>query len=228
MNLNQHPPVNLIVRGVLFDMDGVLMSSLGSVERSWQRYAKLRGLDAEHAIQMAHGRRAIETVRALRPDLDAQAELGVIERWEIEDNAGLVVLPGVRQLLKSLPCGSWAIVTSATERLARSRLAYAGIAIPEHFVTAETVTHGKPHPEPYQHGAELLGCRPDQCLVIEDAPAGVAAGKAAGCRVLAVLATHAPETLKAADWCVATLADVQAANGNDGNIHLSFQPWILS
>jgi mannitol-1-/sugar-/sorbitol-6-phosphatase len=226
-NKNQHGAIlDLTVHGVLFDMDGVLMSSLGSVERSWQRYAELRGLDAGLAVKMAHGRRAIETVRALRPDLDAQAELGVVERWEIEDNAGLVVLPGVRQLLDSLPQGSWAIVTSATARLARSRLAHAGITIPEHFVTAETVTHGKPHPEPYQHGAALLGCRPDQCLVIEDAPAGVAAGKSAGCYVLAVLATHPPETLKAADWCVATLADVHAGSGKDGNIHLRFNPLI--
>lgn len=219
--------VEIGVRGVLFDMDGVLMSSLGSVERSWQRYAKLRGLDAELAVKMAHGRRAIETVRALRPDLDARTELGLVERWEIEDNEGLVVLPGVRQLLASLPLGSWAIVTSATERLARSRLAHAGITIPEHFVTAETVTHGKPHPEPYQHGADLLGCRPDECLVIEDAPAGVAAGKSAGCKVLAVLATHAPESLKAADWCVATLDDVDATSDKDGTIHLRFEPWLL-
>lgn len=217
--------MDLTVRGVLFDMDGVLMSSLGSVERSWQRYAKSRGLDAELAVKLAHGRRAIETVRTLRPDLDADSELRVIEAWEIEDNEGLVVLPGVRELLAALPEGSWAIVTSATERLARSRLAFAGIRIPEHFVTAETVTHGKPHPEPYRHGAAVLGLAPSDCVVIEDAPAGVAAGKAAGCNVLAVLTTHAPETLTEADWQVPTLADVRPILQPEGAIILRFESW---
>jgi sugar-phosphatase len=217
--------MDLKVRGVLFDMDGVLMSSLGSVERSWQRYAKSRGLDAELAVKLAHGRRAIETVRTLRPDLDADAELRVIETWEIEDNEGLVVLPGVRELLAALPEGSWAIVTSATERLARSRLAFAGIRIPEHFVTAETVTHGKPHPEPYLHGAAVLGFAARDCVVIEDAPAGVAAGKAAGCKVLAVLTTHASDTLTEADWQVPTLADVRAICQPEGSVVLRFESW---
>ena len=217
--------VDLSVRGVLFDMDGVLMSSLGSVERSWQRYAELRGLDPKLAVQMAHGRRAIETIRALRPDLDDEAELRVIEDMEVEDNEGLVVLPGVLAMLAALPESAWAIVTSATERLARSRLAHAGIEIPKYFVTGDSVTHGKPHPEPYQRGAELLGVTPHECVVIEDAPAGVAAGKAAGCKVLAVLTTHAAETLTAADWRVATLADVQTSAETDGCVALRFESW---
>jgi sugar-phosphatase len=217
--------VELRVRGVLFDMDGVLMSSLGSVERSWRSYAKSRSLDPELAIKMAHGRRAIETVRALRPDLDADSELRIIEDLEVEDNEGLVVLPGVREMIAALPKDSWALVTSATERLARSRLAFAGIAIPNHFVTAETVSHGKPHPEPYQRGAALLGVAAEQCLVVEDAPAGVAAGKAAGCRVLAVLTTHPAATLMAADWRVATLAEVLTTGGPRNQLTLRFDPW---
>lgn len=200
--------VKINVQGVLFDMDGVLMSSLGSVERSWRSYAEARNLDPELAIRMAHGRRAIETVRTLRPDLDADAELRVIEDLEVGDNEGLVVLPGVRKLLAALPAGRWGIVTSATERLARSRLAHAGIQIPPHFITADMVANGKPHPEPYRTGAARLGLKPEECLVIEDAPAGIAAGKAAGCRVLAVLATHPMETLMQADWRVTTLEDV--------------------
>lgn len=215
--------VELQVRGVLFDMDGVLMSSIGSVERSWQRYAASRGLDAELAIHLAHGRRAIETVRALRPDLDDVTELRYIEDLEVEDNEGLVVLPGVRELLASLPEGSWAVVTSATGRLARSRMAHAGILIPRHFVTAETVSRGKPHPEPYLYGAKLLGAEPGECLVIEDAPAGVRSGKAAGCPVLAVLTTYAPETLMGADWLVPNLAGVQANSDEFGRIRLQFE-----
>ncbi len=217
--------VELRVRGVLFDMDGVLMSSLGSVERSWRSYANSRSLDPELAIKMAHGRRAIETVRALRPDLDAVAELRIIEDLEVEDNEGLVVLPGVQEMIAALPEGSWGIVTSATERLARSRLAFAGIRIPEHFVTSETVAQGKPHPEPYQRGAALLGVNVQECVVVEDAPAGVAAGKAAGCRVLAVLSTHPPETLMAADWRVESLAGVRTAAGPRDQITLRFEPW---
>ena len=216
--------VELKIRGVLFDMDGVLMSSLGSVERSWHKYAISRDLDPELAIKMAHGRRAIETIRALRPDLDDEAELRVIEDMEIEDNEGLVVLPGVREMIAALPEDAWAIVTSATERLALSRLAVAGLAIPKHFITADRVKLGKPHPEPYLRGAELLGVTPDECVVVEDAPAGVAAGKAAGCKVLAVLTTHAPETLTAADWRVDTLADVQTAAEPGGRLTLRFRP----
>jgi len=206
-------------------MDGVLMSSLGSVERSWRSYAKARSLDPELAVKLAHGRRAIETVQALRPDLDAKAELQIIEDLEVGDNEGIVVLPGVRKILAELPPGSWGIVTSATERLARSRLAYAGIAIPKYFVTADMVANGKPHPEPYRTGAAMLGAPVEQSIVIEDAPAGVASGKAAGCRVLAVLTTHPADTLTSADWRVATLEDVQIVTGTDGSFGLRMHLW---
>ncbi len=220
--------VELRVRGVMFDMDGVLMSSLGSVERSWRSYAESRSVDPELAVKIAHGRRAIETVQALRPDLDARSELRLIEDLEVGDNEGLVVLPGVREMIGALPEDSWAIVTSATERLARSRLAFAGIAIPKYFVTADLVAHGKPHPEPYQRGAALLGISVEQCLVVEDAPAGVAAGKAAGCRVMAVLTTHPAATLAAADWRVATLDEVRTTGGPRDQITLRFDPWTAA
>lgn len=215
--------VKLAVRGVLFDMDGVLMSSLGSVERSWNRYALSRGVDPELAVRLAHGRRAIETVRLLRPDLDPQEELGLVEAWEIADGEGIGVLPGVRDLIAALPKNSWAIVTSATERLARSRLAFVGIPIPEHLVTSETVNRGKPHPEPYLHAAQLIGAAPPDCVVIEDSPAGVASGKAAGCHVLGVLTTHSAESLADADWRVPTLAAVRVNTQNDA-VALHFTP----
>ena len=201
--------VQLEVSGLLFDMDGVLMSSLGSVERSWRKFAELHGIDPERTIQIAHGRRAMETIQMLLPHVDAAKELRVIEQLEVEDTEGLIVLPGVLDLLHSLPADAWTIVTSATTRLAKSRLACAGITPPARFITSEMVAQGKPHPEPYRRGAELLGLAPQDCLVIEDAPAGVASGKAAGCSVLAVLTTHAPETLTAADWRISTLADLR-------------------
>jgi sugar-phosphatase len=211
----------LRVCGILFDMDGVLMSSLGSVERSWRIYAKERGLDPDLAIRLAHGRRALETVRELMPDADHQAELLAIEDLEVADNEGIAVLPGVRELLQSLPHDRWAIVTSATGRLARSRLAYAGLSVPDRFVSSEMVENGKPHPEPYQRGAALLRCDPASCLVVEDAPAGVAAGKAAGCKVLGVLTTHSAASLHQADWRVPTLESVHVTTLPDGTLEVT-------
>ena len=167
-------------KGLLFDMDGVLISSLGSVERSWQTWAEGHGIDVGETIKTAHGMRAIETVRVLRPDSDHAAELKVIEDLEIGDTEGLQVLDGVASILQSLPQKFWTIVTSATERLTRSRLAFAGIPVPQHIVTADMVTHGKPHPEPYLRGAKILGLAPADCIVIEDSTSGAKAGHSCG------------------------------------------------
>lgn len=208
--MESFPAVSMVTlhpRGILFDMDGVLVSSLGSVERSWERWAEARGVDRELAIHTAHGRRAIETVRLLRPDLNDMEELQWLERMEIEDKVGLETLAGVERILKNLPEKYWTVVTSATERLARSRMEAAGIRVPTRIVSADVVTQGKPHPEPYCKGAELLGLTPAECLVIEDSASGVQAGHAAGCRVLATLYSHSLESLTDADWIVRSLDD---------------------
>jgi sugar-phosphatase len=212
-------------KGLLFDMDGVLVSSLGSVERSWQTWAERHGLDVRETIKTAHGMRAIETVRTLRPDADHAAELKVIEDLEVEDNDGLEVLEGVAAILETLPQKYWTIVTSATERLARSRLAFAGIPVPEHIITADAVTHGKPHPEPYLKGAQILGFDPEDCVVIEDSPSGSKAGHAAGCKVLATTFSHRVDQLAAADWIVESLAGVVITilPGDEG-LQLTFTP----
>lgn len=215
--------VKVRTRGILFDMDGVLISSLGSVERSWQRWGEMRGIDGSLAIKTAHGMRAIDTIRRLRPDLDDAAELRVIENIEIEDREGLELLRGVLPLLAAVPRDRWTIVTSATERLARVRLEHAGVPAPQRFITADMVQRGKPDPEPYLRGAELLGLRPEDCLVIEDATSGTKAGKAAGCKVLATLFSHSPRDLAAADWLVDSLEDVQGRLEGDW-IELEFQP----
>jgi sugar-phosphatase len=215
--------VKVEVRGILFDMDGVLVSSLGSVERSWTKYGELRGVDGATAIKAAHGKRAIETIRLLRPDLDEQEELNLIEDIECADSDDIEVLSGVKSLLSKLPKGSWTIVTSATERLARLRLETAGLAVPEKFITADMVQHGKPHPEPYLRGAALLGFQPEDCLVIEDAPAGAAAGHKAGAKVLTTLFSHTQEELASADWVVDSLEHVHVRTTEKG-IELSFEP----
>jgi mannitol-1-/sugar-/sorbitol-6-phosphatase len=212
-------------KGLLFDMDGVLISSLGSVERSWQTWAERHGLDVRETIKTAHGMRAIETVRKLRPDADHLAELKVIEDLEVDDTDGLQVLEGVTAILGSLPQKYWTIVTSATERLARSRLAFAGIGVPEHIVTADMVVRGKPDPEPYLKGARILGLAPEDCIVIEDSTSGAKAGHAAGCKVLATTFSHSIEQLTAATWIVASLAQVKIEIlPQDAGLELEFTP----
>lgn len=212
------------IKGILFDMDGVLVSSIGSVERAWTKWAEMHGLDPVSTIHGAHGRRSIDSIRAIRPDLDAQSENDRIEDWEVEDREGVHRLAGVSALFAQLPEGSWTIVTSATRRLAKARLEAAGITPPEKFITADDVAKGKPDPEPYRKGAELLGFDPHECLVIEDAVSGATAGRAAGCKVLATTLSHSIESLIAADWIVDTLEGIKVTVLGAEGLELEFQP----
>jgi|SRR5580658_2749174 sugar-phosphatase len=191
-------PVIVHCQGILFDMDGILISSIGSVERSWTKWAGMRGIDPEVALGIAHGRRAIETVAMLRPDLDGEVELKILEDFEIADNEGLKVLPGVCEMLKRLPADRWTVVTSATEKIAHARLADGGIPVPRQLVTANRVTRGKPHPEPFIVGAALLGFKPAECVVFEDSASGAIAGREAGCTVIDTTFSHSVESLDAA------------------------------
>jgi sugar-phosphatase len=201
-------PVAIRCKGVLFDMDGILISSIGSVERSWTTWAIARDIDPALAIHTAHGRRAIETIRKLRPDLNDEVELKYIEDLEVEDNEGLAVLPGVPELLAALPAHRWTVVTSATERLARIRMAAGGIAVPERIITADHVTSGKPHPAPYLKGAEILGIPASECVVFEDSGSGAKAGRAAGCTVVGTTFSHPIEELGAAHYLLPDLTGV--------------------
>jgi len=210
-------------KGILFDMDGVLISSIGSVVRCWRRWAEIYDIPNAETYTVPHGVRAIDTVKLLRPDIDPEEGLRTIEDMEVEDMADLKVLPGVKKLLEGLPLERWAIVTSATQRLLRARLAAAGLPIPTRLISGDMVERGKPDPEPYRRGAELLGLVPGECIVVEDAPSGVGAGKAAGARVLAVLGTHSAEELKQADWIAASLEDLTVTSGANG-MELRFTP----
>ncbi len=216
-------PVRITCKGILFDMDGILISSIGSVERSWTKWAHLRGVDPALARKTAHGRRAVETIAKLRPDLDSEKELKVIEDIEIADNEGLTVLPGVLDLLAALPRDRWTVVTSATERLARIRMAAGGIPVPKHVVTADQVTRGKPHPEPFLVGASLLGVAPKECVVFEDSSSGAEAGRAAGCTVVATTFSHPAESLDAAHYLVLDLTGILVQRVG-GQIVLSLTP----
>jgi sugar-phosphatase len=210
--------VTLDVAGILFDMDGVLISSIGSVNRSWRRWAERYGVPNADTFQVPHGIRAMDIIAMLKPDLDPEEGLRTIEDIEMVDVDDLKVLPGARALLESLPQERWAIVTSATGRLARERLRVAGLPAPERMISAEMVERGKPDPEPYRRGAELIHSPAADCLVVEDAPSGVGAGIAAGCRVLGVLGTHTEDELRAAgaSWIVRSLEDVSAQTGPKG------------
>jgi sugar-phosphatase len=221
--INGMPSHTISVRGILFDMDGVLISSTAADERCWLQWAKHHKMEGAFSLQSTHGRRALDTLRAIRPDLDPVVEQRRLEDYDAEDHGGLIILPGVQKLLASLPADRWTIVTSATTRLLEGRLNFAALPTPAVLVSAENVANGKPHPEPYLTGADLLGFAPADCLVIEDSPAGIASGKAAGCKVLAVLSSHSQSELPEADWFVTSLEQVSAALETDGTLSIRLE-----
>jgi sugar-phosphatase len=203
-------PVAVQTRGLLFDLDGVLVDSTPAVARCWSRWAVQFGFNADEVVRQAHGRPSIVTLRELMPDGDYDEENRKMEQWEIEDTDGVVPLPGVMDLLRALPADQWAIVTSCTRPLAEVRIRVAGLPWPKKLVTSGDVKRFKPDPDPYLRGAELLGLTPGECVVVEDAPAGIRAGRAAGSRVLALRTTEVDEFLKdaGATWIVDDLSKV--------------------
>jgi sugar-phosphatase len=211
--------VTVSTKGLLFDMDGVLVSSIGAVNRCWRVWCEQYGLPNAETFEVPHGIRAVDIVRILQPEWDAAqvAEgLRVVEDMEIADTGDLKVLPGVKALLESLPLERWAIVTSATRRLLIARLETAGLPVPDRLISGDMVERGKPDPEPYRRGAERLGFAPADCVVIEDAPSGVGAGVAAGSRVLAVLGTHTRKELAQATWIIPSLAELSVRSTAQG------------
>jgi mannitol-1-/sugar-/sorbitol-6-phosphatase len=211
-------------KAILFDMDGVLVDSTPAVARVWSWWARRHGFDPIKTVHEAHGRPSIATIRELLPDADHDAENREVERREILDVEGVIPLAGVHKLLTSLPEGRWTIVTSCTKPLADVRLRVAEIAPPPRFITARDITIGKPDPEPYLKGAALLGFAAQDCIVVEDAAAGVSSGKAAGSRVLAVQSTERNERLieLGADWIIKDCSSL-ALNGATESGDLIFE-----
>jgi sugar-phosphatase len=167
-------PVEVQTRGILFDLDGVLVDSTPAVARCWSRWAVQYGFNADEVVRQAHGRPSIATLRELMPNGDYEEENRKMEEWEIADTDGVVPLPGVLKILQALPAERWAIVTSCTPALAEVRIRVAGLPRPRKIVTSGDVQRFKPEPDPYLKGAELLGFAPADCVVVEDAPAGFA------------------------------------------------------
>lgn len=193
---------------VLFDLDGVLVDSTALVVRTWREWAQRRDLDTEYLLEIAHGRRAVEIVRLMTPELDAEAEVRELEGIEVENVEDVLEIEGAAGLLASLPRDGWTVVTSGARPLATGRMENLGLPVPERIVTADDVLNGKPHPEPYLKGAEILGARPEACVVIEDAPSGIQAARAAGMRVVAVATTYHREDLSEADMVVDSLVEI--------------------
>ncbi|MEV3806810.1 HAD-IA family hydrolase [Aeromonas dhakensis] len=178
--------LTLRARALLLDMDGTLVHSTGEVETVWRLWCRRHRLDPEPVLAMCHGVRSREVIRTLAPQLDLAQEVALLDDLEIHHTGQAEALAGARTLLASLPVERWALVTSASQRVARHRLRSAGLPLPTLLVGAEDVEHGKPDPEPYLLAAERLGLAAADCLVFEDAPAGISSALRAGCRVVQV------------------------------------------
>ncbi len=198
-------------QGLIFDLDGVLIDSDVVSDRHWKRWADLNQVSFEHIAAIHHGLPPVRTVAAVAPHLDPEAESKVFEEWAAHDMEDLRVYDGAHVLLGSLPAGRWGIATSSFRTLTLSRLAYLGLPVPEALVTVNDVKNGKPAPDPYLLAAEKLGLAPEQCIVIEDAPAGIRAAKTAGARVIAVKTTNPLSALGEADYVVGRLMDIAVA-----------------
>ncbi len=202
----------------MFDLDGVLVDSTPAVVSAWRRWAKARGIDPDHILNVAHGRRTVETIRMVAPELDAEAEARELESMEVENLEDVHQVEGARELLASLPEDRWAVVTSGTKPLATRRMEHMDLPIPNILVSAEDVSIGKPDPEAYLKGAHLAGVSPQECLVVEDAPSGISAGKAAGMTVVAVATTHQSDELADANAVTQSLSNIRVSIENESGL----------
>ncbi|GFZ42413.1 hypothetical protein JCM24511_00128 [Saitozyma sp. JCM 24511] len=213
----------ITTKAFLFDMDGTLIDSTPAVLATWQVFAEKYDLDLTQVLKLpiaSHGVRTADNLRrwcGIEDEERLAEEAALFENMIIAEarrlqavgEPGLVALPGVLPLLKQLPSNGWAVVTSATGLYTSAALPLAGVPVPENLITAEKVTHGKPHPEPYMLGASILSVEPQDCIVVEDAPSGIRAGVAAGSRVLAVCTSHTRAQLEGhgATWIVDDLRE---------------------
>lgn len=209
MNSAGRPAVTtLSCRVVLIDLDGTLMDSAPRILRAWQAWGQRNGIAFDTILNVLHGRRTIDTLRLVAPWLPAEEEIAALEADEISDMQDVRLYPGAIDLMEKLRNAPHAIVTSGSRLAAEARLKYVGLPTPAVFVSGDEIEAGKPAPDGYILAARRLGMDPGDCVVIEDSPVGVEAGKAASMRVVAVASTHAAEALQAADVIVRELADI--------------------
>lgn len=212
-------------KAILFDLDGVLVNSAELVERTWRVWAGRHQLDAEKVIAVAHGRRTIETVRLVAPQLSPEVEVAALESGEAITSDGVYEIPGARELLEMLPYERWAVVTSGIRAIAEFRIRHIGLPMPSVMICADDISRGKPDPEGYLTAAMRLGQPPRDCIVIEDAPAGIEAAHNAGMRVIAIASTYPADRLSAGDLVVERLTDLSLIwNPNQGVIDVNGRP----
>src|SRR3954454_13490828 len=197
---------------ILFDLDGVLVDSTRQVDREWREWAARKGVDGDAVMAIAHGVRTVEVIRRVAPHLDVEAEAAAIENHEAYDQRGVTMMPGALDLLRSIPTGRWAVVTSGSRLLAQNRLLHCGLPVPDVLVTSDDVVNGKPHPEPYLKGAAGLGFAPGDCIVIEDDPAGIQSARAGGMNVIGMASTYPAEVLGHSDVVIKKLAQMQVTS----------------
>ena len=202
---------------VLFDLDGVLVDSTRAVDREWRAWARQKGIDGDAVMAIAHGVRTVEVIRQVAPHLDAEAEAAEIENDEAHD-PDVVAMPGALDLVRSIPQGRWGVVTSGTKLLASARLQFCGLPVPNVLVTSDDVSNGKPHPEPYLKGAERMRVPAAECLVIEDAPAGIESARAGGMKVIGMASTYAPSKLTKANAVIEQLRKIQVTTNGAGSL----------
>lgn len=215
-------------RGFLFDLDGTLVDSLPAVERAWSNWGKRHGIEADEILGFIHGKQAITSLRHFMrgsSEEEIQQEFRLLEQTEAEDTDGVTALPGACELLEQLNALAipWAIVTSGSMPVASARREAAGLPLPAHFVTAERVKRGKPEPDAYLIGAELLGLPPTDCVVVEDAPAGILSGLAANCAVIAVNAPADTPRLTETAFQLTTLQALHITKADDGTVEVLTQ-----
>ncbi|WP_413507857.1 sugar phosphatase [Serratia proteamaculans] len=208
-------------KGFLFDLDGTLVDSLPAVERAWINWAKRRGINPQDVLDFIHGKQAITSLRHFMPGESEEAiqqEFLLLEQVEAQDTDGVTALPGAAALLERLNRLDipWAIVTSGSIPVATARRNAGGLPQPEVFITAEQVKHGKPQPDAYLLGAERLGLAPQDCVVVEDAAAGILSGLAAGCQVIAVNAPADAPKLEQVDLLLTSLEQIAVSKTEQG------------
>lgn len=213
--------VTLNCQAILFDLDGTLIESTSYIERLWQDWGVKHGVTPQHMSEVMHGRRGVEIISIFAPHLSIQEETHALETAEMLNMDGMKAYLGAKELLSALPQKQWAIVTSGSMRVASARLNYAKLPAPEVFITADDVTAGKPAPDAYLLAASRLNVKPSECVVVEDAPAGIQAAKAAGMKAIGIVSTQPKEVLNKADVVVQQLADIKVqSTGNQLNIQI--------
>jgi len=209
-------------RAILFDLDGTLVESTFFIERLWQDWGVQHGITPQRMSEVMHGRPAAEIINIVAPHVSIEDEIHTLEANELLRMDGMRTYAGAKELLSSLPSNQWAIVTSGSLRVASARLNYANLPRPAVFITADDIKKGKPAPDAYLLAAQRLRIDPADCVVVEDAPAGIQAGKSAGMKVIGVASSHSKEELHQADVVVRQLADIRTKTSRN-QIHIHFK-----